>query len=380
MKRAQGLRYPFLLIFGSGLALAGCQMPAATSSPPAADALAQPPAAMAPEDVSLFGEHPDAESVPYENRLLTNLSRHTFSSVGRDFDPDLHDEDQTLVFASTRNCEHPDIFLKRVDGFAVTQLTSDPADDIQPRFSPDGQKIVFCSNRTDNWDIWLVNRDGTGLTQLTSDGTDEVAPCWSPDGTQIAFTAWNRRSHQWQLSLLALDQPGLRRFLCYGMFPHWSPDGQYIAFQRARQRGTRWFSIWAIELVDGQARHPTELAYSDSTACIAPHWSPDGKSIVYCAVHQAGVTSDSPEPVSADLWTVDVQTGVRLKITDGASSAYNPTWSGTGRIYFVSARSGAENIWSLKTGLETYPVGHRPGRDPLLSRAAANTPVKATTE
>ena len=124
--------------------------------------------------------------------------------------------------------------------------------------------------------------------QLTHDPADEVAPCFSPDGTQVAFTAWEKRSHQWGIYVVSVERPGVRRFLCYGMFPDYSPDGKRIAFQRARQRGTRWFSVWFVELVGDEARYPTELAYSDTAACIAPRWSPDGESIVYCAVSQDG--------------------------------------------------------------------------------------------
>jgi TolB protein len=244
MKRTVALIFVLSLCV---IAPPGCQSPPATVPQVAADSTqdqAKPtPAAAGPEDVSLFGNHPDAEGQPYENRLLTNMTRHTFTAVGRDFDPDLSAKVELLAFASTRNSERPDIFLKHIDGYAITQLTGDPADDIQPRFSPDGQRIVFCSNRAGNWDIWLISRDGTGLTQLTHDRTDEVAPCFSPDGTRIAFTLWGGQSHQWEIWWISVDRPGIRQFLCYGMFPDFSPDGKRIAFQRARQRGTRWSTM-----------------------------------------------------------------------------------------------------------------------------------------
>lgn len=302
-----------------------------------------------PEDLKPYGDHPDAQLGEYENRLLTNVTRHTFSSVGRDFDPDLHPSGEFMLFSSTRNSKRPDIFLKHVDGYAITQITSDPADDIQPRFSPDGDKIVFCSNRTGNWDVWVVSRDGTGLTQLTHDRTDEIAPCFSPDGRSVAFTMWGKRSHQWEIWVLAIDSPGVRRFLAYGMFPAWSPDGQRIAFQRARQRGTRWFSVWTIELVGDEARHPTEVAYSDAAACIAPRWTRDGSALVYCAARQVAGRFEQREQVLADVWQVDVATGVRRKLTDSAAPAFNPTVSPSGRVYFVSSRAGTENVWSLQT-------------------------------
>lgn len=372
-------------IFFCSLALmfsAGCESSqhsrTAVAAPPA---IANPdppvPALVQPEDVSLFGTHPGSERVPYENRTLTNMNRHTFSTIGRDFDPDMNSDGETMVFASTRNSEHPDIFMKGVEGYAITQLTADPADDIQPRWNPPGDKVVFASNRAGNWDIWLVNRDGTDLTQITQDRTDEVAPCFSPDGQKIAFTVWGQRSDQWEIWTCAIDRPGIRRFLCYGMFPDWSPDGKYIAFQRARQRGTRWFSVWTIELVGEEARHPTEVAYSDASACIAPRWSPDGQTLAYCAVSQTAASVDQFATLPADVWLVDARSGVRSKLTDGAVGSFNPAWSNTGRIYFVSARAGVENIWSLQGGQASYAA--KPSREPSepVTHVEANTPVSA---
>jgi len=288
------------------------------------------------------------EGIPFQSRLITNVQQHTFTAEGLDFDPDVTKDGSLLVFASTRNAEHPDIYLKKPEGTALTQLTGDPADDVQPRFSPDGQRVAFCSNRTGNWDIWVVQRDGNGLTQLTRSRADEMAPAWSPDGQQIAYTVWGYRSHQWEIWTLAVDRPGIQRFLVYGMFPAWSPDGKRLAFQRARQRGSQWFSIWTVDLVEDEARHPTEVARSESAACIAPCWTPDGSGIVYCTVRADERPGPfEPQEPQADLWVVNLANGVAMKLTDGSATAFNPVCSADGRVYYVSARAGTENIWSL---------------------------------
>jgi TolB protein len=358
-------RLVVLLSFATSLALiVGCAAPqpqtapiAATTPPPAAQP-ATPFGPDAPSSLTFFGDRPDHERVPFESRLVTNIRQHSFTTEGFDFDPDVLASDGLLVYASTRNSIHPDIFVKRIEGATLTQLTGDPADDIQPRFSPDGQQVVFCSNRAGSWDLWRINRDGSGLAQLTSDATDEVAPCWSPDGSQLAYTVWGHRSHQWEIWILSTAQPSTRRFLAYGMFPAWSPDGGQIAYQRSRERGGRLFSIWTITYADGEARYPTEVAHSDTHACIAPSWSPDGEMIAYCAVREQTETAPAatPSPEQADLWVVEVASGVRMKLTDGSEPAFNPVWSPGGRIFFVCARGGSENIWSLRGETQAYAM------------------------
>lgn len=359
-----GPLFRVLLVSAPLLAVVGCGAARPASPPRAVSSQPAPPEHGPESELVLFGDAVgatdltdlDGGQAAFNNRLVANVTQHSFTSEGRDFDPDVDLRGELLAFASTRHAEHPDIYLKGVDSTGLTQLTSDPADDVQPRFSPDGQRIAFASNRSGTWDLWLINRDGTGLTQLTHDLSDEIAPCWSPDGSQIAFTVWSPRGHVWEIWALTVDRPGVRKFLVAGMFPAWSPDGARLAFQRARQRGSRWFSIWTVDLVDGEARNPTEVAQADRAACIAPQWGPEGRWLVYCALTRpAGLQRAAGD---ADLWAVSVESGARRKLTDGSAAAFNPAWSRAGRVYFVSNRTGTENIWSVPA-----EVGPRPPAD-----------------
>ncbi len=285
------------------------------------------------------------------NRTVAGMTQHTFAGAGLDFDPDVDSAGRELVFASTRDSEHPDIYIKHELSGTATRLTSNPADDIQPRFSPDGTRVVFCSNRGDNWDLWLVNRDGTGLRRLTHDVGDEVAPCWAADASKIAFAKWTRQTRRWEVWTLDVEQPGVRRFLACGMNPDWSPDGSRLAFQRARRPGSRWFSIWTMPVAEGAESDPTELAQSPTAACIAPRWSPDGSQIVYCVVSPpvaTGVT-DSRQMVT-ELWVADAETGATSQLGIGGHPGFNPTWARTGRVYFVSTQAGREHVWSVQAG------------------------------
>jgi TolB protein len=369
------------------MSLVGCATPPRPSPWPSDPIAFQPTEfqerGTTPSAFGFHGDNPAYDHVPYENRMVGNFTRHTFTHDGLDFDPDLDAIGEEMVFASTRNSVHPDIYIKQVDSTAVMQLTSDPADDIQPRYSPNAEQVVFSSNRSGNWDLWLVNRDGTGLRQLTFTPNDEIAPSWSPDGQQIAFSQWSPRQRRWELWTLSVEQPGLRRFLTYGMFPAWSPSGEQIAFQRARERGTRWFSVWTIDLVDGEARRPTEIAHSARSACIAPRWSPDGEMIVYCEVRdipQPAVDGKpTPPRTHAEIWVVGARDGQRFKITDSVSPSFNPAWSATNRIYFVSTRQGTENIWSTRS---TVTANANPGdvQTPQVSRSGARIAPGATEQ
>jgi eukaryotic-like serine/threonine-protein kinase len=82
-----------------------------------------------------------------------------------------------------------DLLLVRFDGSELRQLTNDPARDRTPRWSPDGSRILFSSNRSGKYEAWSIRADGSGLAQLTHlPSQDVVGPFWSPDGRQIGFT------------------------------------------------------------------------------------------------------------------------------------------------------------------------------------------------
>lgn len=74
-----------------------------------------------------------------------------------------------------------------VDGANPHQLTHHPDGDSHPRWSPDGQRILFSSDRDGDADIWTIGVDGTGLRKLTSMPGVEARGSWSPDGSRVVF-------------------------------------------------------------------------------------------------------------------------------------------------------------------------------------------------
>ncbi|UCG15597.1 MAG: PD40 domain-containing protein [Phycisphaerales bacterium] len=331
--------------------------------------------------ITLFGELPDRGEIPFYSRGATSLLRHTFTEEGADFDPNVDPTGERMVFASTRHTIRPDLYVKNVDGTAVTQLTADPSSDVQPAFSPDGRRVAFASDRAGNWDIWVVGVDGTQPTQITRGPEDEVHPSWSPDGKQVVFCSLPPGSGQWEVWIADATAAATKSFIGYGVFPEWCPTHSVIAFQRARQRGSRWFSIWTVELVQGEPRHPTEIASSSEHALINPSWSPDGQKLTYCTVRTAPASDpDFATAVEiADVWIVNADGRSRTRLTDGHSSNYGPVWSNQGRIFFTSTRGGHENIWSLVPGQNpARDVGTEEGVISQGSELEARTPPGAS--
>gem|GEM_PF-893653 len=302
---------------------------------------------------NLYGDFQGWEPVAFDAKPFASLNQHSFCEEGGDFDPDVSADGKWIVISSLRHAPNPDIYLKRTHGATVTRLTSDPASEIQPCFSPLADKVAYASNRSGNWDVWVIGVDGANPTQLTSGTGNELHPSWSPDGKQIVYCCLGPRSKQWELWIVDAENPGAKKWIGYGMFPTWSPNPKVnkIAFQQARFRGSRWFSVWTLDLVDGEAKFPTEIVSSVHHACLCPTWSPDGAKLAYGTINRSiyeKVDPAVPQASGEDIWVVDLDGSNNLRLTHSDAGNFSPTWSPDGNIFFCSDRKGIENIWSIK--------------------------------
>lgn len=342
--------------------------------------------------LTLFGEFPDRQRVPFVAQAASPMKQHSFAAEGADFDVDVAPDGNHLVFASTRHTPRPNLYLKTIDGRAVTQLTDDPASDVQPAFSPDGKQIAFASSRSGNWDLWMVSLQGGRATQITHSPQHEVHPSFSPDGTRLAYCQFNERSDTWELWVLDLSQPDSRKMIGLGLFPEWSPTSDSIVYQRARQRGGRWFSVWRVDLVDGEPAFPVEIASSVEMALIQPSWSPNGQWITYGTAQLSSPppVADVPEPDAdgetvvdqappaprdvtmsrGDVWIVRADGSGAVQLTEGEGVNFGSVWGTDQRVYFTSLRNGSENVWSV------LPMMAAP--EPLTATQAGPAPAASS--
>jgi Tol biopolymer transport system component len=317
---------------------------------------------------------------------LDGLIHVTQAAQGADFDPCISRDGSVLVFASTQHRETADIYVKSVSGRTVTQLTADPAHDVMPTISPDGQRIAFASNRGGNWDIFVMSAGGGQAVQLTSDFAHELHPSWSPDGAKIVFCRLGEISGRWELWVMDANGSASTEFVGYGMFPDWCPVSgtgasgrDKILFQRSRERGDRAFSIWTVDYQPGDTSSPTEIASSRDAALINASWSPDGNRVVFATLNHRDLTAD-PTPSgtpASDLWIVGVDGTGRVSLTGGRFMNLMPTWGPDYRIYFVSDRTGVSNIWSVGTEKAIVAATGKPmSRGPQTE--ITNVPTDAT--
>lgn len=99
--------------------------------------------------------------------------------------PDPSPDGEWLAANSMGEQRH--IVVMRTDGTEQRDLTPGEYRYAWPRWSPDGQRIVFSSRRTGDYELWIVNRDGSGLRQLTQSSGGHYSP-WSADGSMIAYS------------------------------------------------------------------------------------------------------------------------------------------------------------------------------------------------
>ncbi len=111
---------------------------------------------------------------------------------GPQFDPDWSPDGKYIVYTST-HCSADggrviqELWLAGSQGGYARQILMTNSHCVKPRWSADGKKIVFASDKAGGFDIWALSAEDWSLRQLTADPGLETSPAWSPDGSKLAF-------------------------------------------------------------------------------------------------------------------------------------------------------------------------------------------------
>ena len=209
--------------------------------------------------------------------------------------PTLSDEHIAFVYAS-------DLWLAARSGGTVRRLTSTPAVESHPHFSPDGQTIAFTSNRSGTPAVYVVPIAGGSPERLTWYPSAATARGWSPDGKRVLYSSGRATapvSYERLWTVAPDGGPSERLQAPWGHDASFSPAGRRIAIDR--------MSRWDVEWRNYRGGQNTPL-------------------------------------IILDLETLD-----EIDIpNEERSTDVQPLWLGDA-VYFLSDRDGTMNVWAYET-------------------------------
>jgi len=229
-------------------------------------------------------------------------------------------------------------------------LSDQPGVESWPSLAPDGKSVAYVARGAGSADVYLQRVGGGVALNLTPDSpAEDYEPAFSPNGERIAF-----RSEREGGGIFVMGATGesVRRLSDFGFAPSWSPDGKEIVvstvgFVDPLNRAGEG-ELWAIDAVSG-AKRPI-LLVGDA---VQPHWSPHGWRVAYWGIlpNRGG---------QRDLWTIaadgsEAKSG-GVSVTEDRALDWSPVWSPDGRyLFFSSDRGGTMNLWRV-------PIEERSGR------------------
>jgi len=228
-----------------------------------------------------------------------------------------------------------DIYTMPITGGKATNIASGMAWEIQPRFSPDGSRIAFTSDRAGGDNIWTMNVDGEDMKQVTKESFRLTNnPTWSPDGQFIAarkhFTTsrslgvgeiWlYHTSGGSGVQLVKKPSEAHQKELGEPMF---SPNGRYVyysqnttpgpTFEYAQDSNTQLFEIMRYDMETGEI----DTAAGGAGGAVRPTPSPDGKYLAYVKRVRA----------KSKLFIKDIESGEERMIFDHLDQDMQETWA-----------------------------------------------------
>ena len=185
-----------------------------------------------------------------------------------------------------------DIYSINIDGTGLTRVTSGLPEDLQPVLDPSGTLVVFSRNTVGGRQLFRVGAGGGTPVQLTTGPGDNMNPAFSPVGDRIAFDSARSGSKDRDIytapfspGATSLNAVNLTNAAGYDLIPAWSRNG-IVAFTSNR---TGNFEIRKMPAAGGTATRLT----NDRKRDIDPSFSPDGNTIAFASNRRA------PEPGGA---------------------------------------------------------------------------------
>lgn len=234
------------------------------------------------------------------------------SYEGQEADPGFAPDGQQLAFVWDGGAgENRDIYVKPLNAETARRLTTDPALDYSPVWSPDGQTIAFLRQQVGREEVWLIPAQGGAARKLAELATHTAARTymwngldWSPDGQWLAVVDSPPGATE-SLFLLGVET-GEKRRLTFpskaangDIRPAFSPDGRWLAF--ARGTSSRVDNLFIVPVSGGEARQLS----NNQGLMFDLAWLPGGETLAFTAIAEGkarlflvAAAEGKPEPVA----------------------------------------------------------------------------------
>jgi Tol biopolymer transport system component len=286
---------------------------------------------------------------------------------------DASPDGRLIAFSDGPTDRGRDIFIIPAKGGSPIILTDHPADDKEPRWSPDGRHIVFLSNRHGSWALWgNAVRDGKpdGAPILIMEGMQDAdLASWTKNGLITQTTALIRDVYTLEIdpqNHKALGKPRALDFTPSEVWysSSWSPDGKYLSLLSFSQTGPTLESFTVLlPLKGGKARKFKNTPFLDSQAANF-QWLPDGSAIGFVFIdEEKGLHFVRLESNTGEWKTRPIPAGGLSKLDS------NIAWTGDGKSFYY--RKGSEN------GSEPAIIVHdlETGQERCIFRTGPNQPL-----